>query len=226
MTFAIAGLCRNSGMLGVAITTSSIAVGSRCPFAQAGTGAVSTQNVTLPSIGPDILDEMSAGHDAGAAVDSVMQDMEYRDYRQVIAIDSQGRTASFTGDKTLGCNAVTEGRDCIAGGNLLKGCDLPCVMSSHFEVNDHLSLPGRLVAAIESGLYDAGGEEGPVHSAALYVVDKQKWPLVDLRVDWDDDDPVARLRSLWNDYEPQMIDYVLRALRPDHAPSYGVPGDR
>ena len=44
-------------------------------------------------------------------------------------------------------------------------------------------------------------------------------------MDWDDIDPVAKLRQLWTDYEPQMADYVARALNPEAAPSYGVPGD-
>ena len=48
---------------------------------------------------------------------------------------------------------------------------------------------------------------------------------MDLRVDWDDDDPIERLRSLWRAYEPQIADYVTRALDPAPAPSYGVPGD-
>ena len=76
----------------------------------------------------------------------------------------------------------------------------------------------------EAGLA-AGGEEGPVHSAALLVADEQPWPLVDLRVDWDERDPVAVLRDLWTAYQPQMQDYVTRALDPASAPAYGVPGD-
>ena len=59
----------------------------------------------------------------------------------------------------------------------------------------------------------------------VLVVDKTEWPLVDLRVDWSDDCPVAALRSLWTAYEPQMNDYIARALNPEAAPSYGVPGD-
>ena len=50
------------------------------------------------------------------------------------------------------------------------------------------------------------------------------WPTVDLRVDWDDE-PISRLRMLWNEYEPQLGNYVTRALNPETAPSYGVPGD-
>ncbi|MCY3725727.1 MAG: DUF1028 domain-containing protein, partial [Rhodobacteraceae bacterium] len=49
MTFSIAGYCSKTNQLGIAITTSSIAVGSRCPWARAGVGAVSSQNITLPS---------------------------------------------------------------------------------------------------------------------------------------------------------------------------------
>ena len=51
------------------------------------------------------------------------------------------------------------------------------------------------------------------------------WPLVDLRVDWAEHDPIGELGKLWSAYRPQMNDYVTRALDPTQAPSYGVPGD-
>ena len=50
MTFSIAARCERTGMFGVAITTSSISVGSRCPHARAGIGAVATQNITDPNL--------------------------------------------------------------------------------------------------------------------------------------------------------------------------------
>jgi uncharacterized Ntn-hydrolase superfamily protein len=71
----------------------------------------------------------------------------------------------------------------------------------------------------------AGGEAGPVHSAALKVVGDVSWPIIDLRVDWAEQDPVGVLAGLWTDYKPQMQDYLTRALDPTKAPSYGVPGD-
>ena len=43
MTFSLAARCPRTGMLGVAVTTSSIAVGSRCAFARAQIGAVLSQ---------------------------------------------------------------------------------------------------------------------------------------------------------------------------------------
>mgnify|MGYP002725507492 CR=1 FL=1 len=83
---------------------------------------------------------------------------------------------------------------------------------------------GILLRGLEAGLA-AGGEEGPVHSAALLVHHEQAFALVDLRVDWDDENPVAELRRLWTDYEPQVEPYLLRAVNPAAAPSYGVAGD-
>ncbi|MGH7186308.1 MAG: DUF1028 domain-containing protein, partial [Pseudomonadota bacterium] len=44
-------------------------------------------------------------------------------------------------------------------------------------------------------------------------------------VDWDDDSPSSALRRLWERFQPQMNDYVTRALDPASAPAYGVPGD-
>ena len=63
-----------------------------------------------------------------------------------------------------------------------------------------------------------------MRSAGLYVVDRQAWPIADLRVDWHDQ-PIAALRELWTLYAPQMADYLTRALDPTAAPSYGVPGN-
>ncbi|MGH7909822.1 MAG: DUF1028 domain-containing protein, partial [Thermodesulfobacteriota bacterium] len=39
------------------------------------------------------------------------------------------------------------------------------------------------------------------------------------------EDPIGQLERLWQAYRPQMQDYVIRALDPTQAPSYGVPGD-
>ena len=225
MTFSLVGRCAETGMLGVAITTSSICVASRCPWARAGAGAVSTQNVTDPTIGPKVLDLLAGGKSAAEALQAVLAASQYADYRQVTVIDREGRTAHHSGAKTLGTNAVAEGKDCLAAGNLLANTDVPKAMVTSFTRHADLHLAERLLRALESGIV-AGGEKGPVKSAGLLVVDKQLWPLVDLRVDWSEDDPVAGLRDLWERYQPQMQDYVTRALHPRSAPAYGVPGDR
>lgn len=224
MTFSIAGRCRRSGMLGVAVTTSSICVGARCPWVRARVGAVSTQNVTLPSIGPDVLDRLARGMSAQQALEDVLSRERFTDYRQVTVVDGSGGIAHFSGSNTLGVHAIASGDGCVAGGNLLSDPDVPAAMVCAFESAPEAHLAERLLRSLEAGIA-AGGEMGAVHSAALLVADDQPWPVVDLRIDWDEEAPVRSLRSLWTAYEPQMNDYVTRALDPPSAPSYGVPGD-
>ena len=224
MTFSIAGRCAKSGAFGVAITTSSIAVGARCPYARARVGAVATQNVTDPNLGPMLLDLMSQGLSARDSIDSIIHNRPFIDYRQLTAVDKMGGTASWSGKNILGTHAVSEQRDCVAAGNLLKSATLPKVMTDAFAANASQHLAERLLRSLEAGLA-SGGEEGPVHSAALIVHHEQAFPLVSLRVDWDDENPVRVLRRLWEDYKPQMGAYLQRAVDPTQAPSYGVPGD-
>ena len=225
MTFSIVGFCEETNMSGVAITTSSICVGSRCPWVRANAGAVSTQNITDPSIGNEVLDELEKGNSSLDALDKVLTNRKYIEFRQVVVIDMNGCTASYTGKNILGKNSVSVGKNCISAGNLLKSEKLPQVMVESFESSMGHHLAERLIQALQSGI-DAGGEEGPTHSSALLIADKQKWPLVDLRVDWEENCPVKKLKFLWDDYKPQIEDYLLRALNPSKAPSYGVPGDQ
>ena len=72
MTFSIVGRCADTGQLGIAISSSSIAVGARCPWLRPGVGAVSTQNITLPALGPDVLDLLERGLAPAAALDKAL----------------------------------------------------------------------------------------------------------------------------------------------------------
>jgi len=224
MTFSVNGRCARTGMVGTAITTSSICVGSRCPWVRAKTGAVATQNVTLPSLGNEVLDVIENGMNAQQALDKVMARREHANYRQLTVVDVNGNTAHFTGSEILGINNVSSGVDCVAAGNLLHNEGVPAAMTDYFQANPDLHLAQRLLLALKAGR-DAGGEMGPTHSAALLVAHEYSWPLVDLRVDWHNENPIDELQTIWQAYEPQMQDYVTRAIDPASAPSYGVPGD-
>jgi uncharacterized Ntn-hydrolase superfamily protein len=180
--------------------------------------------VTDPNLGPLVLDFMERGKTARQAVDEVVRDRQFIAYRQLTAVDRHGGSASWSGEHILGTSGVSEAPDCVAAGNLLKAASLPHAMTAAFAANSGQHLAERLLRSLEAGLA-AGGEEGPVRSAALLVYHEQAFPLVSLRCDWDDDDPVRVLRRLWTDYRPQMAAYLARAIDPTAAPSYGVPGD-
>lgn len=224
MTFSIVGRCRETGQLGIAISSSSIAVGARCPWVRAGVGAVATQNVTLPALGPQILDLLENQQiEPAAALDRALGANGWSQYRQVTVIDSLGRTAFFNGEEALGLHNAVTGEQCAAAGNLLAGVAVIEAMVRAFETAPGM-LADRLLAAMHAAMA-AGGEAGPVHSAALEIVGDVSWPIVDLRVDWADVDPIGQLDALWQAYRLQMRDYLARALNPTAAPSYGVPGD-
>lgn len=223
MTFSIVGRCAETGQLGIAISSSSIAVGARCPWLRAGVGAVSTQNITLPALGPQILTLLETGESPSEALGQALDSNGYGQYRQVAVIDSHGASAHFTGSEALGVHHARAGEQCVAAGNLLSS---PAVIDAMVVAFEQVAggLPDRLLAAMHAAMA-AGGEAGPVHSAALSVVGDLVWPVVDLRVDWADDNPIGELDALWRAYEPQLHDYITRALDPTQAPRYGVPGD-
>lgn len=206
----------------MAISSSSPAVAARCAHVRAGVGAVASQNITDPALGPMVLDALAHGQSAARALAQVADGRPFIDYRQILVVDHQGQVAIHSGRQVLGIWGEAAGPDCAAGGNLLANGDVPQAMVRAFEAaSGHLG--DRLMAALEAGL-QAGGEAGPVHSAGLKVADTLSWPLVDLRVDWSET-PIEDLHRAWAVYRPQMLAYVQRAVDPTQAPSYGVPGD-
>lgn len=211
-------------MFGAVVTSSSPAVAARCIWARSRVGVACTQNVTDPTLGTKLLDRLAGGADAQRAMDDVVVNASYAEYRQLTVVDAGGSTAAHSGIRTLGTHTVAAGVGVVAAGNLLSSDKVPQAMVEAFEAEPDAQLGDRLLTALRAG-EAAGGEEGPVHSCGLLIVSDAEWPLTDLRVDWDDDDPIGRLEYAWRVWEPQAEDYTLRARRPDLAPSYGVPGD-
>lgn len=223
MTFSLVARCAKTGMFGVAISSSSPAVAARCSFARAGVGAVASQNVTDPTLGPLTLDLMASGMSATQAIAEVTACGKFIEYRQVLAVDSHGDTAIHSGPNSLGIWTQALARDVASGGNLLANDQIPHkIVAAFLASSGHLG--DRLIAALRAGR-DAGGEAGQVHSAGIKLVDKVSWPVADLRCDWSEDCPIDAISTAWKIYKPQLDAYVQRALDPREAPSYGVPGD-
>ena len=55
-------------MFGIAVSSSSPCVAARCAHARAGAGAVATQNITDPTLGPKGLNLMASGLGAREAL--------------------------------------------------------------------------------------------------------------------------------------------------------------
>jgi uncharacterized Ntn-hydrolase superfamily protein len=224
MTFSLLARCPETGAFGMVISSSSPAVAARCAHARAGVGVAATQNITDPALGPRLLDRLAAGDGAGEAMAAVVAGAAHIAYRQLMVVDGQGRVASHCGTRILGRWGIAEGDGVIAGGNLLAHEGVPAAMVAGF-MTAQGPLGDRLIAALVAG-QEAGGEAGPVHSAGLLMVDRESWPVAELRCDWSDEArPIEAVARAWAVYAPQMAAYVQRARDPREAPAYGVPGE-
>lgn len=223
MTFSLVARCPDTGMFGIAISSSSPAVAARCSYTRASVGAVASQNVTDPTLGPLTLDLMQSGLSAEAAVARMASVAKFVEYRQVLAVDTSGATAIHSGPNSLGIWTQAQGKNVASAGNLLDNEGVPqAIVNAYLSATGHIG--DRLIAAMRAGLA-AGGEAGPVHSAGMQIADKVAWPVADLRCDWTEDCPIEAIATAWEIYKPQLDAYVQRALDPREAPSYGVPGD-
>ena len=218
MTFSIIARCHKTGQFGGAISSSSPAVAARCIQAKAGVGIATSQNITDPYLANILLDMIKYD----LAPDELVKNTDFIEDRQLTALNLNEKPAAFSGKHTLGVYSECIGEHYVSAGNLLANEDVPKAMGDAFEQASG-SLAERLLIALKAGLAK-GGETGPVHSAGILVVDKLEWPVINLRVDWSET-PIEDLYQLWKVYEPQVEDYVIRALNPSSSPSYGVPGN-
>ena len=218
MTFSLLGRCARTGMLGAAVTTSSIAVGSRCSHARAGVGACLTQHRTDPRLGPLALDLLARGYDAPHTLQAVR------------AVAPHRRLAPACGHRRRGPHRGVHRRARGARQGRRGARQGLCRHRQHRALDRHprrhgrarsrpiptLPLARRLIDALAAG-EAAGGEFVPVLSAALLVAHRESFPYVDLRVD-SHTSPIAELDRLWRAYEPEAALYVTRANDPGAAP--------
>jgi uncharacterized Ntn-hydrolase superfamily protein len=220
MTFSLVGRCARTGMLGAAVTSSSVAVGARCPYALAGIGAALSQSLTDPRLGPLALDLLARGFTAEEAMKAMVAATPHRAWRQLAVIDAMGRTATFTGASVGGETGEARGRECAAVANIVRSAEVPRAMVAAFERSTDEPLPRRLVDALAAG-EAAGGEHEPVAAAGLLVAHREAFAYVNLRIDHHPQ-PIAELSRLWEVYAPQADLYVVRAVDPRQETAFAV----
>ncbi|SNT53805.1 Uncharacterized conserved protein, Ntn-hydrolase superfamily [Tardiphaga sp. OK246] len=212
MTFSIAALDRATGMFGIAIATSAVAVGNRCPWVRAGVGAVTTQHRTDTRAGPIGIDLLVKGCSAQETVNVLSKTNDFPQERQFAAVDKEGRAALFNGPEIECINAGFIGNACVSTGNFIANTSVPEAIIDGYHVSKADTFARRLLDGVDAGLR-AGGETKPIMSAALLIAHRESWPLVDLRVDWEEQ-PLSKLRSLWDFYEPHQERFVKQVVAP------------
>jgi len=206
MTFSIVARCKNTGMLGMAVSTARPAVGSLAVYVQARVGAIATQAALNPYFGINGLKYLEQGMSATEVMEKVKsEDSEY-ERRQLAIVDNEGRTAGYTGTDTVPWAGHYFGDQFVVAGNMLVGEQVVQSMAETYENSDQDYLPLRLLETIKAG-QDAGGDKRGRQSAALKVVDTQSYPIVDIRSD-EHENPVEDLERIYEAAKINLFPYI------------------
>lgn len=211
-TFSLIGRCERTGMFGVAIATSEMAVGSRCIHVAPGVGAVITQASTNPRLGRLGLNLLRAGYAAPRVLDEIAASDQHVERRQLGCLDVTGLGAARTGAGNKPWAGHRVAPNVVVAANAVVSEKVADAMFEAFGKNAERALWERLLAAVEAGKA-AGGQPGGELSSGLYVVDRELYPMVDLRVDLHPE-PVSELRRLADAYFPLVPYYNLRPRDP------------
>ena len=216
-TFSIIGRCERTGMFGVAISTGEMAVGSRCIHVAPGVGAIISQASSNPRLGHLGLNLLRQGFSAPRVVDEIAAADRFPERRQLGALDQTGRAAARTGSGNRPWCGHHTADNVVAAANAVVGAPVAQSMFDTFQKTRELALWERLLQALEAGK-GAGGEPNGEKSGGLYVVDREPFAIVDLRVDHHPE-PVAELRRLADEYFPLIQYYRTRPLDPSLPPA-------
>ncbi len=217
MTFSLIGRCERTGMFGIAISTSEMAVGSRCIHVAPGVGAIVSQASSNPRLGHLGLNLLRAGYSAPRALDEIAASDQFVERRQLGCLDVTGLGAARTGAGNKPWAGHRVERNVVVATNAVVGAEVADSMFDAFKRGADLPLWERLLRSLEAGKA-AGGQPDGETSSGLYVVDRDTYPLVDLRVDLHAT-PVTELRRLADAYFPLVAYYNLRPRDPNVPPA-------
>jgi uncharacterized Ntn-hydrolase superfamily protein len=210
MTWSIVARDAATGSFGVAIATRFFAVGSLCPHAQSGVGALSTQALMNPHYGPQGLELLRAGVPAPEIVKRLTAPDEGREQRQLHVVDSSGRIGQHTGSQCVEWCGAVSGQGFSVAGNMLANGNVVQETARAYQASKK-SFPERLIEALEAG-EAAGGDKRGKQSAALLIYSTEDYPELDLRVD-DHAEPLVELRRLLDKAHERFIPFMRCAPR-------------
>jgi len=179
MTYSIVARDPQTGQMGVAVQSHYFSVGSLCPWAEAGVGAVATQSMVDPAYGPLGLGLMRAGKTAQGALASLVAGDPGQAVRQVAMVDVNGQTAAHTGDK---CIQMAGHTSLSSGGSQLLAqpshIDRPLLPprtppGTSFSVQANMMLKDTVWDAMAAGYASGDGDLADRMLAALFAAEAQ-----------------------------------------------------
>lgn len=199
-TFSIVAIDKIARLMGVAVASKSIAVGSRVPWAKAGVGVVATQAYTNVMYGIKGLELLERGYSPPDALSTLTKEDESAAFRQVCILGADGNIAVHTGPECPEYAGHLVGDDYCVAGNLLTDENVLSNMAITFkETKGPFAM--RLLEALRAGK-SAGGDRRGHNSAAILIVKIDTFDItkpweINLRIDYSEN-PIEDLINLYN----------------------------
>ena len=156
--------------------------------------------------------------DAARTVQALLETDPYPERRQFAVVDNTGRAEAWTGGECLDWAGHRTGDGFSVQGNRLAGPHVLAAMEAAFLERRGRPLAERLIEALEAG-DDAGGDREGAVSATIYIVEREAYPLWDIRVD-DHPEPIRELHRLHDVFAANVVPHIRKM------PSRADPGGR
>jgi uncharacterized Ntn-hydrolase superfamily protein len=183
------------GTFGVAIASRFFAVGALCIHTQRAVGALCTQALLNPLLGPLGLSAMASGKTTDQVMQELVASDSGRDHRQIHLLSAQGPAVSYTGKSCIDWCGHLSGEHFSIAGNMLAGPQVLEQTAKSFIATEGKPLAQRLIIAMQAG-ERAGGDKRGKQSAAVCIQADEDYRQLDLRVD-DHIDPLTEIDRLY-----------------------------
>jgi uncharacterized Ntn-hydrolase superfamily protein len=197
MTYSVAAVDRDAGVMGVAVQSHWLAVGGIVPWAAAGTGVLATQANSDLAAGRRGL-ELLASSGSAATLAGLLRDDPRAAVSQIAVVDTSGRAAAHTGARCVAQAGHRTGAGWSVQANMMLSPAVPDAMAAAWAGSTGTPLAARMLKTLRAAQAEGGDVRGQQSAAMLIVSLAAGEPLdtiLDVRVD-DHADPLAELERL------------------------------
>jgi uncharacterized Ntn-hydrolase superfamily protein len=198
MTYSVAAVDQDAGLMGVAVQSHWLAVGGIVPWAAAGTGVLATQANSDQAAGRRGLELLADSRSAGATLAGLLRDDPRAAVSQIAVLDTAGRAAVHTGGRCVAEAGHRAGDGWSVQANMMLRRTVPDAMAAAWAGSAGEPLAARMLTALRAAQAEGGDVRGQQSAAMLIVSLRTGEPLdtiLDVRVD-DHSDPLAELERL------------------------------
>jgi uncharacterized Ntn-hydrolase superfamily protein len=198
MTYSVAAVDQDAGLMGVAVQSHWFAVGAVVPSAAAGIGVLATQANSDLAAGRRGLELLAFSRSAEQTLAGLLLDNPRAAVSQIAVIDTTGQVAVHTGDRCIAEAGHRAGAGWSVQANMMLRPTVPDAMAAAWAEGTGVPLAARMLTVLRAAEAEGGDVRGQ-QSAAMLIVSLRpaETPdvILDVRVD-DSADPLAELERL------------------------------